>query len=455
MRHRLTTLHLTILVALLVPACAVPDHADGPGVPGRSASLASVETPPGLEDETLQPKSGAALETALMTLDQVLAELPSPGYLGPVEVGDVDDAVETAGDGDEAEVGTEPEPRDAVSDEPPLAAQHAFLAGLEAWYARRAFDSVRQFKAAERLAPNSPQVQRMLGKVYTRTGNRVRGAVHLKKAVALDPDDVDSLFQIGRFAAGQGRWAEAVTTLARAVAVDQPDADPALRPVAQYYLGSALARLGYEAASIAQLTTYLEQTPQLNRTTRMVRELIVLGQQRGSTWMAVGDAYNRLGAPDQALPAYLNATTTMDGLEDGLAHRLIYTHLRLGQRGHALRAAVAYFRQGHADAESLRLVGYLTRHGARKAALVKTLYQLYEDDPSSSALVLTLAEIAPAKRSAALLESHLERRPSDRAVFERLVATWFGDDHPEAGTTAGARQAVLATVGVLEKSTLR
>src|SRR5690606_13732743 len=110
-------------------------------------------------------------------------------------------------------------------------AQRAYLAGRMALAENRTFEARRQFELALNLTPNHPHVLRMLGQIWAASGNRSRSAYYLQQALAADPNDIETAFQVARLALDQGRWDVAIATFAyvRDLAAKQADADPALR----------------------------------------------------------------------------------------------------------------------------------------------------------------------------------------------------------------------------------
>ena len=367
--------------------------------------------PSGLAPETVQPWRGDELDYAQMALDQVLAGLDQPDFLPAV------DANATPEDDQADPIANPPAPEV----QPPLAAQRSYLAGRVAWRNRKLFEAIRHLEASLRLAPHNPDILRLLGMIYVQSGNHVRGGTYLEKAVAQNPQDIDSLFRLGRILVQQDRWSDAIATYAYAAQLETTVGDPALGPLIQYFLGHALAHEGYDATAIELLTAHVKRPHQFARTTRMVRQLMVLGRQRHSTWETIGDAYNRLNQPEDALLAYEEAVRAHPDTSGGLVSRYVYTCLRLEKSSPALKLLVQYIQRHGADPTSLELVGYLSDHGTGKDVLAKILRKVYNKDNHPGPLAATIAKLLEPADAYLFLASHLREKPADRAVFTRFV----------------------------------
>lgn len=240
---------------------------------------------------------------------------------------------------------------------------------------------------------------------------------------------------MGRIASEQGRWSHAIATFAYAQRHGDLSVDPALPSLIQYFLGNALAHEGYDDQAVQQLTAYLQLPPRFDRTTRMMRQLVLLSRQRGSTWETVGDALNRLDQPQSALSAYENVAESQPKLTSGLARRMIYTSLRLGHTDRASRIVLGYMKHAGADPESLGLVRYLAEQGVGREALSEVLLQVYKDDDQPASMVVAIVDLLDPDRGFEFLSSHLQSKPADRTAFAYFVKRWLGNssaasDHP-------------------------
>lgn len=392
-----------------------------------------VTPPAGLDASEVAPLQGDALARAKMPLAEVVASAPRPEFL-PAPDAPI----------------AEPKPRP----EPPLAAQQAYLAGRMAWREGKSWDAVRQLQQALRLAPSEPDVLRLLGDIYTSIGNKVRGAQYVREAVAADPANVDGVIQLGRFALEEGRWPEAIATLAAAdTRLAASGQDPALRRLVSYYLAGALMQEGYAQAAISEYERYLGGLGQIGgHATPQARELAILDQQAALTWQSVGDLHHRLGDPKAALAAYETASKNAENDRIALVRRLLYTQLKLGQESAAQQLVLEQLGRTEADATTLQLVRYLTEQGAGTDAFAERLRELYERDGRSPTMAIAIADLLPPAQATALLTSHLAERPQDRLVYDRLLSRHL---LPQGAGTAGpeaVRRAVDVTADVMDRS---
>ena len=364
--------------------------------------IEDVAVPPGLDPKAVLAHEGEGRQRANLTLEEIIASLPKPSYLS---------------NGLGTNLGAAP----FQDQTPPLAAQRSYMAGRIAWRKGKNFDAIRYFQAALRLAPNSAEILRALGHLYTRSGNRVRGGVYLEKAVQADPNDFNTLLLLGRLASEQGRWSDAIVILAHATTQAHDDTDPAIGQLTQYFLGQSLAHEHYDASAINQLIAYLQRQIPFDRTTQMARQLFLLRRQQGSTWQVIGDAYNRLNQPRKALEAYLKSIEVDPDLSNSLAYRVVYTCLRLGELELASQTVLDFMNKTDANTASIDLARYLGQQGVNQPQLADIMRQIYEVGDQPASLAMAIAPLLEPEAVYDLLSSHLETKPEDRSVFETLV----------------------------------
>ncbi|MFW6059079.1 MAG: tetratricopeptide repeat protein [Phycisphaeraceae bacterium] len=369
----------------------------------------TLATPPVPRPENFQPLTGDKLERARKSLDDILADLETPDYLQAPE--------------ENAEDTEQP-----ASDEPPLAAQHAYVAGRAAWYEGNTYQAISELESALRLAPDRPEILRLLGRIYTDAGNKVRGAANFEKAVRADPTHLESVFLLGRFAMEQGDHDQAIVILHHALeqARRQADDDRAVEPLLHYYLAGALRERGYAAAAIEQHEQYLATERRGRSLSRTGRELAIISDQAHFTWTAIGDMHHQLGQPADALAAYRRALEKQqDEQEENapaeLIARLIYTHLRLDQLESAYELAIDHVRRTDADDAALALVRYLTEQVSSSEQMAAQLRDVYRDQGRPGGLVIAVADLLPEDEGRALLREHLDDHPDDLRVFEGLL----------------------------------
>ena len=258
---------------------------------------------------------------------------------------------------------------------------------------------------------------------WARAGNRVTAAGHLRRAVAVDPDDFESRLMLGRFAADDRRWAEATSAFAGALtlAESRDSVDPAAVPLLHFFLARALAESGDIGAADEALDAYLTAPRPDRPGTPLARELALIDTQHGATLTLRGDLAHRLNDPETALRFYTAAATAGVMNADGLRRRQLYTRLRLGQPRAARELALQAVVESHGDTAGLALLEYAVDHGVPASALSARLRTLYAAEGRPTALALAVADVLPPDDAAALLDEHLAARPDDAAVLRRRL----------------------------------
>ncbi len=233
-----------VLASLALTACRTGPSGSSAGAGAEHRLNDPIKPPAGLADAALEPATGDAGRRAGLSLEQVIAELPRPEFLPEP----ADDRTIT------------PDDRSARYPEPVLAAQRAYVEGRAAWRAGDSAEAKRRLEDALRRAPPSAEILRLLGMVYTASGNRVRGAYFLEQAAEIAPDDAQTLLMLSRFALEQRQWDESIAGLHRVLVVSSREGhtqDAAIEPLARYYLALSLQSAGYAAAAADQYDRFL------------------------------------------------------------------------------------------------------------------------------------------------------------------------------------------------------
>ena len=389
----------TVLAALSLPACQT-----GPNRPASSAPShrlnETISAPPGLDAFDLEPAADEAGRLARLSLDQAVSELPKPDFLPETAAAEAS--------------GSSSDPQDVRDREPVLSAQQAYIEGLAAWRSGDSAEAKRRLQAALRLAPDSPEVLRWLGLIYTATGNRVRGAFYLEQAAAIDPGDAATLLLLSRFEMEQSEWNNAIvgldSVLNTLAADEDAPVDPAIEPLTRYYLALSLRSAGYSAAAADQFDQYLRADRRGLRASQWGRELLFLDRQQGQTFLAIGDLLHRLDQPGDARKAYNRAQSAgvLDVSE--LLQRQVYTDLRLGQADRAIDRVVASVRATEGDSASLALATYLVEQGVDGDALAARLETIYRNEDRPTGLALAIARMLPNGPATELLAEHLDQK---------------------------------------------
>jgi tetratricopeptide (TPR) repeat protein len=290
--------------------------------------------------------------------------------------------------------------------------------------------ALKQFEAAARADPASPEPLRPLVKLYVEVGRDLAAIRAAEKVLELDPDDADTAHALGRLLHDAKQYPEAARRLRRAA--DSPRV--ADRPARRYGLLRDLGRacaaaadwVGAEAALRAAdrlladrrdvlLKTLFESPAELDRDAAAVREKLgeaLAGQKKlGEAAAAYREAHDLAAkAGDRASAARLDWNLSGMLADAGKADEAL-THLT---RFLELKPS------GPAAYE--RLVNLL-RQAGRADAVPGTLARLAEANPTNESVRWVLAsELArdnPA--AAARLFGELSEKAADPDFYRRLV----------------------------------
>jgi tetratricopeptide (TPR) repeat protein len=426
---------LSALWLVLVTGCQSGEGSGDRGGAGRYDRVVlryGVELPPGIPTDSISPLTGERLAKAKLLTGDVLAGLARPGYL------DADVQPDA-----EVEAG-------AARTEPPLAAQKAYVTGRGAWRKGDIAGAKKQLESALRLAPNEPTLLRILGEIYTRSGNRIKGAQYFRRAVDIDPDDAHSLFILGRFAVEKGDRGEAAV-LFHEVLTREP-ANPALTELAYHFLGNTLRTMGHATAAIEQFDRYIELASRPARPSLYARDQMLLRRQIGVTRQLLGDLYMNLDRPGRALDVYALALEA--GVPDAvkLDKRRVYAALRLSDQDLAERIVIEQVQRHQGDAQSLAMVRYIVNQGVSAASLAQALRSVYESQGRPEALAIATADVLPTDKARGFLIDHLTQAPEDRRAFYTLLRSYLLPEDQSPHDTDALVQAIDLTAGLMSKA---
>jgi len=387
-----------------------------------------LEMPPGISADTLTPLTGESLAKAQLTTDQVIDPLPRPPFL---------DA---------------PSREDTQADDvqPPLAAQKAYIAGRGAWRSGDIAEAKKQLEAALRLDPNEPTLLRLLGEIYTRSGNRIKGAQYFRRAIDLAPDDARSLFILGRFAVEKADHAEAVVLFQDVLIREQTS--EALAELSLHFLGNSLRSMGHDAAAAEQFVKYIQLTDAPIQASVFAREQKLLRRQIGVTRQLMGDLYMRLDRPAEALAVYTRALE--DGVPDTvkLDKRRVYAALRLTDYQLAQELVIEQVQRRQGDAQSLAMVRHIVNQGVESARVAEALRQVYESQGRTEALAIATADVLPAEQARVLLTDHLGQAPQDQRAFYTLLRNYLLPEVEVPHTSKSLKQAIELTAALMSQA---
>ena len=414
-----------LICVLLAPwgagceSTANPTHAlTTPNTPARrTLKIERPDLPPPsavVEAAAVARRSGDALDRAGWTYDQVLASLAVPEFLIPFETEDADP---------DAEADTAP---------PPTVAVRNYGKARDRYRYGQLAEARQLLEEALRLDPQSYEVQRLLGKVYLDMRQNAKGALYLRQAVRIRPDDAWSVFQLGRFAHSQRRWEEAIVALDRALRLEDSELDVVATYLGHYFIGQSLLALGYDTAGMEQLKRFLEIPARPARTTRMGREMSFLLRQRGPAWAQIGDAWCRLGQYGAAEQYYALAVDAPMVNRTAVRARQVYLLLTVGDDEAAIDLANDELTEEDYTRDALTLARYVATHTGQPQRIVKRVRKLYEESSRSTRLVLALVALLDDADATNLLIEHVSARPDDQVAWKELMQRLLPDRLDEA-----------------------
>lgn len=397
------------------PDTADPVQSDGPQ-PQPAAAARAVQRPdlpPPLMSSDPLPRPDSADAKARLSLAQVLKRIDSPAFLSAQP----------------------PQPDQSLSAADAANAIKLYAAGRTAMLDGRLAEAMSLLQETIQVDPLAAQAHALLGRIHFDARQWPAAQRHLTAAVSLAPDDVRSLTMLGRLAEHEQRADQAIATLDAAVQRSDDQTDPALRFMAQYYLGEALIDHGYAAAAIQPLRDFLAIRRRLDTTTAYQVAVAGLSQRRGPVHRQLGDVLVGLGRLDEAIEHYRQAAEH-DAIDpDDLLPRLIYTSLLMGDDQAAADLLVEQI-DWSADFDRIHtLIVYAAEHVNQPKRLIDRLKNVYRQtgQPQSLAIALgrAIALQNPASARRFLLE-HCRQSPGHWQAFGELLALLLPDQPDQA-----------------------
>ncbi len=327
-----------------------------------------------------------------------------------------------------------PQGAGAVTTEARTQALRHYVRGRDAAARNRHFVSINELGKALKLDPGSPAILRQLARSYLAMGNTLNAASFYKRLLRVEPADSEALFSLGLDAFNRRRFQQAAAYLARPrLKEDSFRHDPAAGALADFYLASAIRRLGYERASIELNRRLLESLPDpLGTPTMYAERLQALYLRRGEIWRSIGDAHCRLGEYERALDVYRYAAP-LAADRDALRPRVLYANLCLGRVYSAQRALLDALDEGSpVDEADIRLFGYLADHVDERSLLAEAVVKRSRNRPGEPGLARAAAMLLERDAAVELLQSILDRRSDDMETFAQLVGWLASHDGDSA-----------------------
>ena len=307
------------------------------------------------------------------------------------------------------------------------------------------FGSIRLLREAEALLPQNATIARKLGIAYSLSGNHMRGAAYLERALASFSDDSNVLLLLAQHSATRG---ELPKTLAYTVKLEKIDASKRL---SDYYRAESLKQAGYLSAAADRLSNVLEtladirldQEQDANRATLVSRELRVIKTLEPELRLELGDLYLALGQLDKTREVYERIDLDASSDPGAVVDRRVYLSLLSGQVDQAIQQSVAALSARNYARDHDGLIAYLVDQGVSAALISASLEQAMTERGVTLALLRGLAEVADQKRVLTAAKTWLTETSSDPARYRALVELVSFDNQSKEDATPLAELLVM------------
>ncbi len=241
-------------------------------------------------------------QRGLLTLDQVIATIPTPSLPAPPDEPSADDLARATKLYTNA--------RSLIQD-------------------GQREEGVEKLHQAITLDPTSPDLLNYLGDTYLDLGDRMSAIGAFRQAADLGGASARALTMLASDAANEGNLDEVLwlTTQARLIADD----DPMAKTISSVLLGALLIEDGRLNAGATAMTEALESFDETSRDPRWRSEIVQFYTQRRTLWMHVGDAWTAINAQSRAARAYANAIDPEQPMPIPMIARKIGSELRTGR----------------------------------------------------------------------------------------------------------------------------
>jgi len=266
----------------------------------------------------------------------------------------------------------------------------------------RLIDAVRLLETAASLDPESLEIRRALVPLYTVLGREDEAMSLCRQVLDKDPHDPETAFQFARLLKVDGRPAEAIPVLQRAVATKEAQGRPERLVLMQADLADLLERRGDFAAAAtaheALAKTMTEKRDQLLYGNGLLREELEANLARA--YEHLGRARLKTKEYDRAVAAFRSARDTLLKSDDPQArHEAVRINWNLselfaaqGQWAQALEALDAYLEHSPAEIEPFEKKVELLRKLGRDRDVVPALRRYAGREEFNIRLQLLLAQ---------------------------------------------------------------
>jgi len=369
----------------------------------------SIAAPPAmLRMQRVQPLAGQALERAALPLEQVIERLEQPDYLKVAETLAASDAA-----------GADPEPE----------AVKAYIAARVAYRNNDLTEAMNRLRDAAEADGRMAATYLLLGRIYAEIGDKQKAAAAYAEAAKRDATNPDTLFRLGQLAFERGDWPEAAVALAVVSRTDR-DVDPGVGFMADYFLGQALLRIGYDAAAIDPLVEFLREPEQFSRSTRYMRQVRLLSRQQRSAGVQLGDALMRLGRFDEAIARYTEAGESAEISPKLMAPRMVYAYVAADRFDDAEQYVVDLFSRDEHLPLAAELADYLVTVNPGSRGVRDALGAAYRQADRPEAVARAMAKLLTGPDRVAFLVDHLDHQPTHVSIYAQLVDELADDELP-------------------------
>lgn len=376
---------------------------EGDALPPSDVRVA-LDPPAVLGRSRIEPLAGDELQKAGLSLKAALAGLEAPDYLA-----EADQGAEDAGDN-----GAAPAPA------PSREAVKLYAAARDAAFAAKWAEALKLIDQVIDLDGASASPHALRGEVFVALNDAQRAREAMIAALRRDADLPEPLLVVGRLAFDDDAYDHAAVLLDRAIQSDRP-VDPGAMYLAGYYLGNALLQLGYDRAADQALAAYLREPERFSRSTRLFRQVMLIGRRRPLVQLQLGDASMRLGQIAAAVAYYEQAAGSQRIPSLALAARRVYALMLLGRFEQAEQLAVDTLAANAESNAARQLFQYVAEHTDNRPRLIRRLEQAYRDADESEDLAVAIADAGQADQAVDLLVDHLQRHPDNTEVLGELA----------------------------------
>ncbi len=289
---------------------------------------------------------------------------------------------------------------------------------------KRYAEAIVALREVRREAPQDSRVNRLLGLACYLEASYARAADYLKDAVLINPDDILCHYLLGRIAATDDRYDEAIASYRTALLCSNASQEKDYVALTHFHLAQVLRAQGYLSAAITEYRGFEALTKDPPASLEQNDELAnLLKNQPAFTARRIGETYEQLGKHSQAADALGRAAKAAPHDLD-IHIRYAQALAAAGRIEEALSVARRLVARGSGSAETVELLLSVYKAAGRPEAAINALRQIARDNQNDSELALALADVLakqhkPAEAEATLREL-IRRTPQAIDAYWRL-----------------------------------